>query len=231
MLSEMEGGDTVMKQGQIRWFELPKPGNMYLVALDPSLGTGGDNAAIQVFSLQGLKQVAEWMHNRTPIIQQVAILREITRYLVEKTGETNSVYYTVENNTLGEAALQQIAEIGEENIDGYFMSEPSKGTARAFRKGFNTTNSKKLAACAKLKHWVETRKMKIHSKPLISELKTFVSSGASYEAKLGEKDDLVSSTLLVVRMAILLKQYDSDAHAELKDSLDDIIEPMPFVII
>lgn len=231
MLSEMDGGDTVMKQGQIRWFELPKPGNMYLVALDPSLGTGGDNAAIQVFSLQGLKQVAEWMHNRTPIIQQVAILREITRYLVDKTGENNSVYYTVENNTLGEAALQQIAEIGEENIDGYFMSEPSKGTSRAFRKGFNTTNSKKLAACAKLKHWVETRKMKIYSKPLISELKTFVSSGASYEAKLGEKDDLVSATLLVVRMAILLKQYDSDAHAELKDSLDDIIEPMPFVII
>jgi len=231
LLAEMEGADTVMKQGQIRWFELPKPGNLYLVALDPSLGTGGDNAAIQVFCLQGMRQVAEWMHNRTPIIQQVAILREITRYLVEKTGETNSVYYTVENNTLGEAALQQIGEIGEENIDGYFMSEPSKGTSRAFRKGFNTTNPKKLAACAKLKHWLETRRMKICSKPLISELKTFVSAGSGYAAKLGEKDDLVAATLLIVRMAILLRQYDSDVHAELKDSLDEIIEPMPFVII
>jgi hypothetical protein len=230
-LTEMEGYDTLMKQGQVRWFELPKQGNMYLVALDPSLGTGGDNAAIQVFSLQGLKQVAEWMHNKTPIIQQVAILREITRYIVEKTGDPSSVYYTVENNTLGEAALQQIAEIGEENINGYFMTEPSKGTGRAFRKGFNTTNSKKLAACAKLKHWIETRKMKINSKPLISELKTFVSAGAGYAAKLGEKDDLVSATLLVARMAILLKQYDSDVHAELKDEIDDIIEPMPFVII
>jgi hypothetical protein len=32
-------------------------------------------------------------------------------------------------------------------------------------------------------------------------------------------------------MAILLKQYDSDAHAELKDEIDTIIEPMPFVIL
>ena len=230
LLSEMESSDTLMKQGQVRWFELPKPGNLYLVALDPSLGTGGDNAAIQVFCLQGLRQVAEWMHNRTPIIQQVAILREITRYITDKTGDMNNIYYTVENNTLGEAALQQIAEIGEENIDGYFMTEPGISGKR-YRKGFNTTNSKKLAACAKLKHWLETRKMKIHSKPLISELKTYVSAGAGYAAKLGEKDDLVSATLLIVRMAILLKQYDSDAHAELKDSIDEIIPPMPFVVI
>lgn len=230
-LAEMEGSETLMKQGQIRWFELPQQGNLYLVALDPSLGTGGDNAAIQVFCLQGMKQVAEWMHNRTPIIQQVAILREITKYIADKTGDLNNIYYTVENNTLGEAALQQIAEIGEENINGYFMTEPAHGVSKRYRKGFNTTNSKKLAACAKLKHWLETRKMKVCSKPLISELKTYVSAGAGYAAKLGEKDDLVSATLLIVRMAILLKQYDSEAHAELKDEIDTIIEPMPFVII
>jgi hypothetical protein len=228
----MEGGDILMKQGQVRWFERPKQGNLYLVALDPSLGTGGDNAAIQVFCLQGMKQIAEWMHNRTPIIQQVAILREITKYITDETGDVNNIYYTVENNTLGEAALQQIAEVGEENINGYFMTEPAMtGVSKRYRKGFNTTNTKKLAACAKLKHWLETRKMKVYSKPLISELKTYVSAGAGYAAKLGEKDDLVAATLLIVRMAILLKQYDSEAHAELKDDVDTILEPMPFILI
>jgi Terminase large subunit, T4likevirus-type, N-terminal/Terminase RNaseH-like domain len=232
VLSEMEGTDTIMKQGQIRWFDKPKAGNTYLVSLDPSLGTGGDDAAIQIFQLQGMRQVAEWMHNRTPIIQQVAILREINKYIADEIGDSNNIYYTVENNTLGEAALQQIAEIGEENIAGIFLSEPAKvGTVRRFRKGFNTTNSKKLAACAKLKHWIETKKMRVHSKALISELKTFVSHGAGYEAKLGEKDDLVSAVLLIVRMALILRQYDSDAHAELQDTIDDIIEPMPFIII
>lgn len=231
-LTEMEGVDILMKQGQVRWYDKPQPGNTYLVSLDPSLGTGGDNAAIQVFQLQGMKQVAEWMHNRTPIISQVAILREITKYIADQGVDANNIYYTVENNTLGEAALQQIAEIGEENIVGMFLSEPAKsGVARRFRKGFNTTNSKKLAACAKLKHWIETKKMLVNSKALIGELKTFVSHGASYSAKQGEKDDLVSASLLIVRMAIILKQYDSDAHAELQDTIDDIIEPMPFIVL
>lgn len=232
LLAEMDGRDTLMKQGQVRWFDKPQPGMIYLVALDPSLGTGGDNAAIQVFQLQGMKQIAEWMHNKTPILQQVAILREVTKYISDQTGDTNNIYYTVENNTLGEAALQQIAEIGEENIVGYFMSEPAQvGVSKRFRKGFNTTNSKKLAACAKLKHWIETRRMQVSSKPLLSELKTYVSSGASYAAKLGEKDDLVAASLLIVRMAVLLKQYDSEVYSELKDSVDDILEPMPFIIL
>ena len=36
----------------------------------------------------------------------------------------NNIYYSVENNTLGEAALVPIQDIGEENISGYFLSEP-----------------------------------------------------------------------------------------------------------
>ena len=38
----------------------------YVVSLDPSLGTGGDYAAIQVFELEPtFEQVAEWQHNLT----------------------------------------------------------------------------------------------------------------------------------------------------------------------
>ena len=59
-LTEMVGVDPIERQGQVRWYARPKKGNTYLIALDPSLGTGGDDAAIQVFELQGMKQVAEW---------------------------------------------------------------------------------------------------------------------------------------------------------------------------
>jgi hypothetical protein len=38
---------------------------------------------------------------------------------MEETANENSVYYSVENNTLGEAALISIADIGEENIPVY----------------------------------------------------------------------------------------------------------------
>ena len=50
-LAEMEPKEPVDRQGQVRWFKKPKKGNIYLISLDPSLGTGGDNAAIQVIEM------------------------------------------------------------------------------------------------------------------------------------------------------------------------------------
>ena len=231
-LSLMEGVDPIEKQGQVRWYKKPSKDKTYMVSLDPSLGTGGDNAAIQVLELPSFEQVAEWMHNKTPVQQQVAIMREICRYLVDVTGEPNDVYYSVENNTLGEAILVTIAEIGEENIPGIFLSEPkAHGNARAFRKGFNTTHKSKLTACAKLKSLIENDRLKVYSKPLITELKGFVASGNSYSAKPGEHDDLVMSLILAIRMTNILRNYDASIDERMKDNVDDIIEPMPFIML
>jgi hypothetical protein len=179
-----------------------------------------------------MHQVAEWQHNRTPIQQQVKILSEITKYISEELDSITDVYYSVENNTIGEAALITISEFGEENFKGIFLSEPKRaGQSRAYRKGFNTTNKSKLAACAKFKNLVETKKLYIASKSLVSELKTFVASNNSYAAKLGETDDLVMAMLLVVRMAVFLREYDSNLDEKLKDSSDEIIMPMPFIMM
>ena len=231
-LAIMDGVNPIEKQGQVRWYEKPVRGNIYGVALDPSLGTGGDPAAIQVWNLTTLTQAAEWQHNLTVIQRQVAIMSEICRYIVEITDEPENLYYSVENNTIGEAALNAIYDIGEERISGNFLSEPGvPGNGRRYRKGFNTSHRSKIAACAKLKLWVEQDKMIIRSKSLISELKNFVALGNTYKAKIGETDDLVMSTLLAVRMAMMLRQHDSDLSETLTDSLDDIIEPMPFLIV
>ena len=231
-LIEMAGIDPISKQGQIRWYSKPKKGNIYLVALDPSLGTGGDPAAIQVLELPTMQQVAEWQHNKTPVQQQVKILSEITKYIAEQISVETDIYYSVENNTLGEAALVSISEYGEENIKGIFLSEPKNmGGGTRYRKGFNTTNKSKLSACAKFKNLVETRKLHIASKPLISELKTFVASGSGFAAKIGETDDLVMSMLLAVRMAVFLREFDPNLDEQLKDNTDNILMPMPFIML
>lgn len=230
-LRSLESSNPIEKQGQVRWFQKPQKGKTYLVALDPSLGTGSDPACIQVFQLQGMIQVAEWTHNKTIIHKQVAIMREIIKYISEVVDDITSVYYTVENNTIGEVALNAIEEIGEEHIPGVFLSEPIKaGTTRRYRKGYNTTNSKKLAACARLKQWLEGKKLKINSSGLISELKNFVSSGAGYAAKSGLHDDLVMATILVVRLAEQVKTYDPEVNDELTDGIEDIVVPMPFFV-
>ena len=38
----------------------------------------------------------------------------------------DSIYYSIENNTLGEAALVMLEELGEENIRGTMLTEPEK---------------------------------------------------------------------------------------------------------
>ena len=231
-LMDLEGIEPIEKQGQVRWYKKPNAKCQYAVALDPSLGTGGDNAAIQVFELPGLEQVAEWKHNKTVIQRQVAIMKEIIEYIHDIVQTPNSIYYSIENNTLGEAGLMTIAEIGEENIKGIFLSEPKQsGGSRRFRKGFNTTAKTKLNACSKFKMLLETDRLTLHSKPLLSELKNFVAHGSSFAAKPGEKDDLVMSSMLVVRMIQLLQSYDPELDARLKDNLDDYIEPMPFIML
>lgn len=229
-LIDMEGVEPKRKSGQVRWYSEPKPNMIYTVALDPSLGTGGDPAAIQVFEANTTKQVAEWKHNKTPIPMQIRIFADIIKEVSDKCQNMNNVYYSVENNTIGEAALISLDEYGEQNISGVFLSEPRRsGNARRYRKGFNTTNKTKLAACAKAKTLIEKKSMVISSKPLITELKHFVSVGVSFSAKPGEHDDLVMALLLTVRMFAVLKDYHKELTEQLRDYGADIIEPLPFI--
>jgi Terminase large subunit, T4likevirus-type, N-terminal/Terminase RNaseH-like domain len=219
--------DPIHRTGQVRWFKPIEPGKMYIVALDPSLGTGGDPSAIEIFDARTATQVGEWRHNKTRIPDQIRILADICKYINETVKDTKNIYYSVENNTIGEAALISISQFGEPNIPGYFLSE-SKSTSRIHRKGFTTTNKTKLTACSKLKTMMETNRMKIYSAPLISELKTFVALGTGYEAKIGETDDLVMATLLAIRMMQQLQTYHSDMDRNMRDFDREIVQPMPF---
>lgn len=228
-LAALEPKEVYAKQGQVRWYKPVVPGNIYMIALDPSLGTGGDAAAIQVYEMPGMKQVAEWQHNKTPIKQQIMILQQIAKYIDAEAKGKSEIYYSMENNTLGEAGLVLIEELGEENIPGTFLTESkAHGRTRAYRRGFTTTHKSKLTACAKLKHWVETDKIEIASNNLLREIKTFVARGNSYAAKEGEHDDLVMALILIIRMSLEIVRYEESAFEYLAEDFDNEDEgPMP----
>ena len=231
-LIDLEGKPPIEKQGQIRWYKKPEKGKTYVIGLDPSLGTGGDPAAIQVFELPTMIQCGEWQHNKTPIQRQIGILKEICEYIAELTQTPNDIYYSIENNTLGEAGLVVISDMGEENIKGTFLSQPvTPGSSRLHRKGFTTTNRSKLTVCAKFKSLIESKKMIINSQNLISELKTFVAHGAGFSAKQGERDDLVMASLLALRMTQALQSFDSELDSHMRDSASDFLPPMPFIML
>jgi hypothetical protein len=231
-LIDLEGvTEPLYKTGQVRWYKRPQKGRIYVVALDPSLGTGGDPSAIQVFEANTTEQVAEWRHNKTPITDQIRILVEIVKHINDTVQDPQSVYYSVENNSIGEAALLCIEQYGEQNIEGYFLSDNTvvSASGRRYRKGFNTTSRSKIAACAKLKTVIESKKMTISSPSLIGELKNFVAHGTSYAGKPGETDDLVMACLLAVRMLQVLTSYHKELDTHLTDFNEEALEPMPFV--
>ena len=87
-----------------------------------------------------------------------------------------------------------------------------------------------MGACAKFKHLLESGQLKIKSKPLISELKAYVAHGTTYGAKTGEHDDLVSATLLNVRMQKILADWDPAIYEKMRDNLEDTVLPMPVFV-
>jgi hypothetical protein len=224
-LIAMEGIEPVSRIGQVRWYEKPKKGSIYCVGLDPSLGTGGDPSAIQIFEANTTTQVGEWKHNKTDIPSQIKLLAQINKYIAECTNEPNNIYYSIECNGIGEAAIISLNEYGESNIPGIFISEAGKG-----RRGFNTTNKSKLASCAKFKTLVESKKMTVNSRSLISELKAFVAHGGSYAAKIGDTDDLIMASLLVTRMLQHLSDYHVNLETQIRDH-DEYIAPLPFFAV
>jgi hypothetical protein len=239
-LQRLRGIDPIFKTNDTRWYDKPALNRTYLVSLDPSAGVGRDSSCVQVWSLPDMVQVAEWTSNRTNIPNQVKTLQNIVNKIYKdiKTigfkGEPE-IYYTVENNSWGEAALQSIAEIGEENFMGQFLHEPRRSGTVRFRKGLHTSNRTKVNACTKLKSLIESNKMIINSKLLIKQLKFFVQDGEGFSAKTGEHDDTVMATVLCVRMMQMVTNWDDNIGELMKDVFDDNSgderAPLPFSIM
>ncbi len=238
ILANLKGIDPIQIEEGIRWYKMPEKDFSYCVGLDPSLGTNSDFAAIQVFELPTLTQICEWKSNNSPPKEQVSkllkILRKINEVFDEKNSKKeNNIYWSIENNTIGEAILIIIEDTGEEKFPGFFVHEPRRpgiGFGRK-RKGLLTTQKSKLLAVSKLKNLIETGKIKINSKLLISELKSFIKSSGSFQARQGYSDDLISACLICMRILLIIKNYEENIYDMMRDSIEDemYIEPMPII--
>lgn len=235
VLHDLKGVEPIERVGQVRWYKKKiNPDFTYIVGLDPAMGTGGDSSGIQVWELPTMEQVAEWQHNKTPVEGQISTMREILKELSKRGAE--EIYWSVENNNLGEAALVVIRDTGEENFPGTMVHDPKAKSGAKRRKGFTTTNSSKMEMCSRLKSLIETGKIKIKSKALISELKTFVSRQNTFTARSGTKDDLIMALILVLRMTEYVASWDDISRDALNASVlteedEGFDSPMPFVFM
>jgi hypothetical protein len=84
-----------------------------------------------------------------------------------------------------------------------------------------------------LKFLIEENKMKINSKLMISELKSFIASGVTFKAKTGQHDDLVSALLLIIRMSVVLADWDPTVFESLSANAEfeqDWEAPLPIFV-
>lgn len=231
---------AVRVTGPVKWFKPIEYGMSYIVGLDPAGGTGGNNAAIQVYELPSLRQVAEWSDPNTLITDQIKLMHRILAeiaYQMQELGARNieeHLYWTVENNNIGEAAIIAIMNLGLENFPGTMINEPRKTRGR-IKRGMTTSKSTKKTACFHLQKLAETFRLEVASEELHKELNNFIKSGTEegvYRAKAGTKDDLVSALLLVVRMVDVVAKHEESTAMYIGETLEDVstFEPMGFII-
>jgi hypothetical protein len=239
-LSYMKGEQPMFYTDAARWYSEPEPNCIYLVGLDPAQGTQGDPAAIQIFKVPGMVQVAEWQSNAANTREQMRMLLRMLWFIddelrnhPDQIGDPE-IYWTVENNTIGESNLMLIEDIGEHNFPGTLINERRRrGSSKRFRKGLNTNTQSKSAACAQFKNLIEGDRMTVVSENLVIEMKNFVRAGSSYKAKGGMHDDLVMATMLAVRMLQTIRGQGVEVGEDLSAAFSEeeiFGEAMPIVM-
>jgi hypothetical protein len=222
-------------KGFVFWKE-PSPHKTYLIGADVAEGVKQDFSTVQVIELETMEQIAEFRNNginESQLYNAIKfIVEKLLTYRDRQTNKPPTIYWSFENNSAG-AAISTLYYNDEK-----FPEEAQLISGKGDRTGFRTLNKPKLEACRHLKHLVEkaTGGLKINSKLLIFELKNYVSTGASYAAKSGATDDLVSAMLIVMRILKQLADYEPDVFDKLYKSENEFYDettnafedPIPF---
>jgi hypothetical protein len=202
--------------GEIVFYKEPMQHNTYLIGMDAATGSGEDYTAIVAYEFPSMDQVAEFRTNTMSSVAGYHMLKKMLR-IFERAGST--VYFSVENNGVGEAIIALYEADEDPPITAEFVSETGQK-----RRGMTTSGKTKIQGCLALKEMIERNSMHVKSLVTVRELQNFIRARGSYAAKIGATDDLVMATVLVVRLLSEISTFDQDAydklysHAYLSDS-------------
>jgi len=228
VLEAIRPGEVIREHLGIRLYSGIKNKRIGLT-VDVGTGTGQDHSVIQLFDLETFEQIGEFNNNTMNL---TAFTKQIIKTLkwIDEEG-AKEIFYTVEANSIGQGVIQLLHNSEMpilKKVD--FISD-----SRRKQLGILTTTKSKMKGCTKLKDLIEGGGLKINSKKLLSELKFFVKSGASFAAESGKNDDLVMGCVLFCLMVDEIGQYDADVYDKLNDSSivgfmsDEEDYPLPMV--
>lgn len=201
------------------------------VSVDVGEGIGQDNSTIEILDIDSLEQVGEYRDNTSNQTELAKKIVEVLQYLKDEGGK--ELFYTIEANPIGKGVISLLDNMNAKILEQAEMISDYKKN----HKGILTSNKSKLSGCGKLKDLIECGKLKIRSKKLISELKFFVKSGASFKAESGKKDDHVMAMVVMMNLleelSFIDERVDDNIHTLLDIDVEESdydSEPMPFLI-
>lgn len=192
----------------------PEKGFTYMVTVDCAEG-GKDNNHINVFCVETLEQVAEYVSKENYLK---------FGYMPAKIGKLyNNALVIIEKNSVGTAIIQRTIELEYDNI---YMRNTGKDKKYSDEKkadyGVRTTTKTRPKFIGALQSLIETEenedKIIIRSNRLMQELKTFVDKSGKPQAKTGRTDDGIMS------MSFFAYIYSIGSYAvNSKENTDDFL--------
>ena len=179
--------------------EEPQKDHQYVVIVDTSRGVGGDYSAFTVTDVTTVpyKVVGKYRNNVISPLLYPDIIHKVAK-------DFNNAYVLIEINDIGqqiadilhsELEYENIFRVGSSTKQGQFLTSGFKGSAFL---GVRTTKQVKRIGCSNLKTLIESKKLLIFDKDIISELSTFIEvRGGVYAADEGYHDDLVMTLVLL----------------------------------
>jgi hypothetical protein len=177
--------------------KITQAGHVYAIVVDTSRGVEGDYSAFVVIDISAnpYTVVAKYRDNKiAPLLYPTMIYNVAKMY--------NNAWTLVEINDNG----QQIADILHHELEyeqilyvnrgknGQVVSGGFGGGSSA--NGVRTDKKIKRVGCSQLKTLIETQRMVVFDRDIISEFSTFIESKGSYAADEGYHDDLVMPLVL-----------------------------------
>ena len=200
--------------GDLRLFVSDFQNKKFAMACDCGEGTGQDYHAIQIIDIDSMEQVGEYQNNILPQSQFTKEIVRIVKMLYARGAA--EVFYTIENNGVGNGVMRLIENVDDPIFSNAMMvSEPG-----AKKLGLATTGKNKIKGCMQLKDMIELGSLKVYSDRLVTQMKFFVKSGASYAAESGANDDLCMAMVVLMNMLVILADYE--------DAVSDVVNELNF---
>lgn len=168
---------------RLRVYHKPKPGEKFLIGVDPSKGSGAHDATIQIYRIDSFKPVklvnaATFQSNTTDTYELSSIINRLSIYY-------NDAVIGAENNAEGSTVTQNLWWIFE-NPNLYNSGNKENEI------GIRATSASKTKAVITMKKLIEDGSLIVKDRETAKQISTFIEKNGKFTSSTDGGDDLVS---------------------------------------